>query len=540
MTHLPQPPDPAEVSRLRNLFAAVVDGTASQEELQECEEKLREDELAREYYLRFVQLQVLLEEKFAPAELPADAACFPLTGLDGVVTTPVPPSILLDTGPDPEPSRSWFAPGGTLFSYTMSALLMVMALLVAWSSTISRPVQVAEKTKLPDSADPSPPGKLFVGRITGAVNCRQANGAGFVEGTFVALGEKFAIADGLLEITYATGAKVLLEGPCDYSVESSSGGCLSLGKLAARVEATAAGKATASSALVQSANPRVKFYVRTPTAVVEDLGTEFAVEVEKSGASKTHVFQGRVEVHVTANLDSTSPQAIPLSANESASIDLADNRKATVVRSLAAPANQFVRTLPQRLRVKVSNSGIGLQEGATDPYWQVVARSDRPDFEPRPAVVTPIYVFRDARTGQAGSFHLPNDPARSAWISLVGDLSFLPNGVTYTFRTTFELNGMLPSTATLWGRIIADDSVTAVRLNGKKLDVRPPQPSVLPLYEWRPFSASSGFIAGKNVLEIDVLNGSEKDTDTSLMSCRVELEASAVRDWRAGKEGDGR
>ena len=38
------------------------------------------------------------------------------------------------------------------------------------------------------------------------------------------------------------------------------------------------------------------FSVRTPTAVVTDLGTEFGVEVNRSGTTRSHVFQGRVKV----------------------------------------------------------------------------------------------------------------------------------------------------------------------------------------------------------------------------------------------------
>ena len=38
-----------------------------------------------------------------------------------------------------------------------------------------------------------------------------------------------------MEITYDTGAKVILQGPVTYEVESAAGGFLSLGKLTARV-----------------------------------------------------------------------------------------------------------------------------------------------------------------------------------------------------------------------------------------------------------------------------------------------------------------
>ena len=45
-----------------------------------------------------------------------------------------------------------------------------------------------------------------------------------------------ALASGLMEITYDTGAKVILQGPVTYEVESANGGFLSVGKLTARLE----------------------------------------------------------------------------------------------------------------------------------------------------------------------------------------------------------------------------------------------------------------------------------------------------------------
>ena len=49
------------------------------------------------------------------------------------------------------------------------------------------------------------------------------------------LGDKFALASGLMEITYDTGAKVILQGPVTYEVESN-GGYLSVGKLTGKLE----------------------------------------------------------------------------------------------------------------------------------------------------------------------------------------------------------------------------------------------------------------------------------------------------------------
>ena len=52
--------------------------------------------------------------------------------------------------------------------------------------------------------------------------------------SLVALDDKFVLASGLMEITYNTGAKVILQGPVTYQVESN-GGYLAVGKLTGKL-----------------------------------------------------------------------------------------------------------------------------------------------------------------------------------------------------------------------------------------------------------------------------------------------------------------
>ena len=96
-----------------------------------------------------------------------------------------------------------------------------------------------------------------------------------------------------MEISYDSGAKVILQGPVRYEVESAAGGFLSVGKLTAKVES-----AKQQAAISKSPNLQISklFVVKTPTATVTDLGTEFGVEVSKSGTTETHVFVGKIRV----------------------------------------------------------------------------------------------------------------------------------------------------------------------------------------------------------------------------------------------------
>ena len=82
------------------------------------------------------------------------------------------------------------------------------------------------------------------------------------------------LLEGSVEMTLAGGAQVILEAPAQLSLDSASSLSLHSGKLTA----TAHGGG---------------FVVRTPTAVVTDLGTEFGVAAGKSGAIVS-VFQGSV------------------------------------------------------------------------------------------------------------------------------------------------------------------------------------------------------------------------------------------------------
>jgi hypothetical protein len=185
--------------------------------------------------------------------------------------------------------------------------------------------------------------------------------------------------------------------------------------------------------------------------------------------------------------------------------------------------------MPQRLPIKLFNTGIGLKEGDADPHWQIVAVSNDPKFKPQAAVVTvvvPIYV--------------ENDPEKSQWISTAGDLPKLPNNVFYTFRTTFELPDLFPGTAVLAGWFVADNHVKAIRLNGVQVPVT--QHGWDPPYAlFHSFATRKGFVEGTNSLEFDVENGVPgiAGLGDNPMLLRVEVEGSFLGGHRTltGKEG---
>ena len=241
--------------------------------------------------------------------------------------------------------------------------------------------------------------------------------------------------------------------------------------------------------------------------------------VDRSGVSVARVYRGRVELTAVSAGPSDAAKVVRLGQGESARVVLGKDRIARVVAETGQPSD-FVRQMPRRVRIKMFNTGVNLKEGQEDLHWQLVARSDDPNFRPRAAVVV----------DGADRRRVTNQADRSQWISGVGGNGAMPDGVTYTLSTTFDLKGMRPATAVLHGRFVADNHVRAIRLNGHPLAV--PAHGHREFGFFHPFSSNRGFVNGVNVLEIDVENGDPQEkAAASWMGLLVELEGSVVAGW---------
>jgi hypothetical protein len=459
------------------------------------------------------------------------------------------------------------------FSYSVATVFLAVMLLGAWSYTITHPAADALTMKNSQRATPSarvekaPAQFTFVGIVSGMVDCQWADESTVTyPGAAVALNRRYALKSGLMELTYDSGAKVILQGPCEYTVESVCGGYLKVGKLTALVGegpgargqgSGAGGRGSQTnlpspfgrgaggegkqphpqSALTLTLSQRERgrtlsptplaarhsplFAVRTPTALVEDLGTEFGVEVGVTGETVSHVFEGQVRMRIEGAGDggreagdevSESPNRqiskseILLTAGQSARVERDGNQASRIVREYNnSVAAGFVQQMPRRVPIELFNTGIGLKEGDADPHWRIVARSDQPDFMPVAAAVTTV------TPDWLRNVWLPNDAKEAQWISTAGDLPDLPGDETFTFRTTFVLTDFVPGSASLRGKFIADDYVAAVRLNGIPVSVPAPEAQHdsggLPFERFAEFVADAGFCEGENTLEIDVRNG---------------------------------
>ena len=248
------------------------------------------------------------------------------------------------------PNTLGYLSAGWPMAYLVAAVVVSIGIAIAAITHVSQPEQkqfVQQSNALPSSP-------TVVGQITGMANCVWEGSELRVQGSGenaseenspknlkspVSLGDRLSITSGLLEITYHSGAKVILQGPVTYEVESAAGGYLSVGKLTARLEhkATDTGTQISKSQIPNPKSPL--FAVRTPTATITDLGTEFGVEVQKDGVTHTHVFVGTVTV---AKIGSGTTNERVLHAGDAVRITRND------ASPVAAPGDgrQFVRTCP--------------------------------------------------------------------------------------------------------------------------------------------------------------------------------------------------
>ena len=94
-----------------------------------------------------------------------------------------------------------------------------------------------------------------------------------------------------------------------YEVDAGDGGYLSMGKLTGKVE-------------VEKARG---FSIRTPTAIVTDLGTEFGVEVDRTGATRSYVFRGMVRVQLCSKEKGTAEPGQVLHEKDFAKVESSRN-----------------------------------------------------------------------------------------------------------------------------------------------------------------------------------------------------------------------
>jgi ferric-dicitrate binding protein FerR (iron transport regulator) len=131
----------------------------------------------------------------------------------------------------------------------------------------------------------------------------------------------YDLREGVVTMELAQGTSLRLEAPCQIELMSDAEVTLRSGRLATVVPPQAKG-----------------FRVRTRTAIITDLGTEFGVIVHTDGSTETHVLKGRVTVALNP-AKSGRTTSLAVDEGQAAAVDASGR---TIRDGLVARADLFV------------------------------------------------------------------------------------------------------------------------------------------------------------------------------------------------------
>ena len=229
-----------ETLELNELCGAVVDGTLTDAQRTRLAALLRESEAARRFYVRALGQSASLHDY--AAEVHADAPEIRAKRLE-VLRLPV----------------GWAV-----------ALAAAAVLALGLFFVVRAPRSPAEEISA--AAQPS----QFVGRLTAAKDM-QWLGSPLNPGAHLRKGQKLELAKGFAEVTFDSGARIILEGVASLELNSAWDATLQRGTLKANVPPQAIG-----------------FRISNSAVEVVDLGTEFTMIADAHGA-EVLVLKGEVE-----------------------------------------------------------------------------------------------------------------------------------------------------------------------------------------------------------------------------------------------------
>jgi ferric-dicitrate binding protein FerR (iron transport regulator) len=252
-----------EILELNELCAALVDGTLTQNQKARLSHLLSTSDDARRVYVRTMGLSASLYSYASEMQTEkADVVIFRESAF-----------------------LAWWRQMRWAFG-SLTAAAAVIAILV-WMNLPQKSAAIA-----------SPNNEESVALLTGAKNCQWVNSSLPVQpGSQLHKGQHLELADGFAEVTFDSGAKVVLEGPASLDVKSAWAAILNSGNLKASVPSQAVG-----------------FSISNPNVEVVDLGTEFTMSANANGSADVLVLKGQVEAQSRAD---AARQPIVLGAKES-------------------------------------------------------------------------------------------------------------------------------------------------------------------------------------------------------------------------------
>lgn len=251
--------------------AASAAGATTVEDVARFDALLAENELAREVYVDHLLATLALPSVMArllPHE-PFSEQALESADREWLVALPAQPEswgrrlkrALRDVSAHP-----YFIPA-------VSASLFLAAVLLTLAAIPHR-----QRQPIADAVEPATNIEV-VAFIRKEVDAVWAEEGGKRPASLLRAGDTLMLEEGMVELIFRGGSKVVLQGPCSFTPLGPTLCELSVGRALARVD-----------------DPDAGFAIRTPTALIVDLGTEFLVDTQDDGQTTTHVVSGEVAV----------------------------------------------------------------------------------------------------------------------------------------------------------------------------------------------------------------------------------------------------
>ena len=212
------PSDPIDLEVLR-LVAAAQDEELTPDSLRCLETILTESPSARHRYIQLTAFFINL--RLQCAALPPDCSTATVAADDRPPCGAIPVILTNAKHWDGSTLCGAFAnfSAGWPVAYLVATVVLCVGILVASITYVSRPTElagVAPSHAASTTLDFPQQEQQIVGRITGMVDCKwNGTETPLKQSSQVTFGSKYTLASGLMEITYDTGAKVILQGAGD-------------------------------------------------------------------------------------------------------------------------------------------------------------------------------------------------------------------------------------------------------------------------------------------------------------------------------------
>ena len=216
--------------------------------------------------------------------------------------------------------------------------IAAMVLIVTWIGFVTfTPGPTNQPTAQQDDGSvtpsPTPINRVYVARVQSSVGAQWA-GTLRTKNEPLEMGSGITLYEGLVELIFADGAKVIVEGPATIIPTGRNSMHLSEGRIVAIVPESAHG-----------------FTVESKAARVIDLGTDFGVEVMDDGTVHAHVFEGLITLEPASASGATPNTTYELGAGDALSVDAAGR-----VQQEDSTAPQFVRADEYKARSEADRS----------------------------------------------------------------------------------------------------------------------------------------------------------------------------------------